>query len=174
MPLKRWRFSGRLSRITKNLIMLNSNKQIKICFTCSAGGHFKQALKIADTINYRKYFVTYRSPHLNKIAEQVKIYFVTHSKRNPILVLRNAFESLKILLKEKPDLIISTGADVAVPTCILGKLLGKKLVYIESGGQVYTPSLSGRIVYRFADLFMVQWKPGLKNFPKARYGGPLI
>jgi len=153
---------------------LNHSKQIKVCFPCSAGGHFKQAMKIADTLNYQKYFVTYRSPHLKKIAAQTNIYFVTHSKRNPILVLSNAFESLKILLKEKPDLIISTGADVAVPTCILGKLLGKKLVYVESGGQVYTPSLSGRIVYHFADLFLVQWKPALKNFPKARYGGPLI
>ena len=153
---------------------MKNNKQIKICFTCSAGGHLKQALKIADAINYNKYIVTYQAPHLKKIAEQVKTYFVTHSKRNPILILRNAFESLKILLKERPDIIISTGADVAVPTCILGKLLGIKLVYVESGGQVYTPSLSGRIVYRFADLFIVQWKPALKNFPKARYGVPLI
>jgi len=152
---------------------LDRNK-IKICITCSAGGHLKQALTIANSINYKKYLVTYNAPHLSTITEQIKTYFVTHSKRNPLLILRNAVESLKILIKEKPKFIISTGADVAVPTCILGKLMGAKLIYIESGGQVYTPSLSGRIIYPFADLFLVQWTPALKNFPRAKYGGPLV
>lgn len=149
-------------------------RKVKICIACSAGGHLKQALTVVNTLDYDKYLVTYHSPHLSEIARQMKIYFVTHSKRNPLLIMRNAFESLKILIKEKPRFIISTGADVAVPTCILGKLMGAKLIYIESGGQVYTPSLSGRILYPFADLFLVQWKPALKNFPKAKYGGPLL
>ena len=129
---------------------------------------------MANSINHKKYLVTYKAPHLSKISDQIKTYFVTHSKRKPFLVLRNGFESLKILIKEKPQLIISTGADVAVPTCVLGKIMGAKLIYIESGGQVYTPSLSGRIVYPFADLFIVQWKPALKNFHKAKYGGTLF
>jgi len=148
--------------------------RVKLCITCSAGGHLKQAMTVARTLNCKKYLVTYQAPHLNKIMEEIKTYTVTHPKRNPFLVLLNAFESIKILSKEKPNYILATGADVAVPTCILGKLMGAKLIYIESGGQVYSPSLSGRIVYPFADLFIVQWKPALKNFSKAKYGGPLF
>ena len=148
--------------------------QLKICFACSAGGHLKQAMTVAGAINYEKYVVTYRAPHLKKSAGQMRTYRVTHSKRNPLLILKNAYESLKILLKERPRLIISTGADVAVPTCILGKLLGARLIFIESGAQIYTPSLSGRILYPFADLFIVQWQPALRNFPRAKYGGPLF
>ncbi|MDZ7263403.1 MAG: polysaccharide biosynthesis protein [candidate division KSB1 bacterium] len=147
---------------------------LKICIACSAGGHLKQAMMVAKSLNHQKYLVTYAAPHLQRTFPEIKTYLVTHSKRNPLLVLKNAIESMRILIKEKPDLIISTGADVAVPTCLIGKLMGARLIYIESGGQVSTPSLSGRIVYPFADLFLVQWKPALKNFPKAKYGGPLL
>lgn len=157
-----------------NSIKSKNKKHLKICFTCSAGGHLKQALTIINSINYEKYLVTYDAPHINKIMENIKTYVVTHPKRNPFLIIRNSFESIKLLLKEKPQVVISTGADVAVPTCILGKLMGARLIFIESGGQVYTPSLTGRIIYPFADLFIVQWKPALQNFPRAIYGGPLF
>lgn len=63
---------------------------------------------------------------------------------------------------------------MTVPTCYLGKLFGAKLVYIESGGNVYTPTLTGKLMYPIADLFIVQWEPALKFFPKAILGGPLI
>ena len=151
-----------------------NKKHLKICFACSAGGHLKQAATVINSINYEKYLVTYDAPHIKKTIENIRTYFITHPKRNPFLVIRNAFESFRLLLKEKPQVIISTGADVAVPTCILGKLMGARLIYIESGAQICTPSLSGRIVYPFADLFIVQWIPALQNFPKAIYGGPLF
>jgi len=150
------------------------SSKLKICIACSAGGHLKQAMMVARSMNHQKYLVTYQAPHLKTTEDEIKTYRVTHSKRNPFLVLRNALEAIKILLKEKPNVILSTGADVAVPTCILGKLMGARLIYIESGAQVHTPSLSGRIVYPFADLFIVQWEPALKNFPRAKLGGPLI
>lgn len=150
------------------------NNRIKICIACSAGGHLQQALAVAKQLPYPKYLVTYQTRHVQAIAREIKTYAITHCKRNPFLILKNAWESLKILLKEKPQIILSTGADVAVPTCLLGKLMGARLIYIESGGQVYTPSLSGKIVHPFADLFLVQWPPALRNFPGAKYGGPLL
>lgn len=159
----------RRTRATNNI-----NPGIKICIACSAGGHLQQALAVAQSLPYPKYLVTYAAAHVSEATRGIKTYAITHCRRNPILILKNAWESLTILLREKPQVVLSTGADVAVPTCILGKLLGAKLIYIESGGQVYTPSLSGKIVYHFADLFLVQWKPALKNFPKAKYGGPLL
>lgn len=147
---------------------------MKICIACSSGGHFREAQKATQLLTGEKYFVTFRAAHLSDTCDEQPIYFITHPKKSIVRLLKNAVESLKILWREKPDLIISTGADVAVATCLLGKLLGVKLIFIESGGQVYTPSLSGRIVYPFADLFIVQWKPALKRFPKAIYGGPLF
>lgn len=133
-----------------------------------------EAIKATENLVHNKYFVTFWSDNLKKFTKKHKVYCITHPRRNPFRLIENCVEALLILLKEKPDLIISTGADVAVATCILGKLMRKKMIYIESGGYVNTSSISGRIVYPFADLFVVQWEPALKNFPKAVYGGPLF
>ena len=152
---------------------------MKICISCSAGGHFSEALRATQDIKHNKYYVTYRTAPLEEFSKNNKVYFITHPRHctfilRTLLFIKNIIESLLVLLKERPDLIISTGADVAVATCIIGKLLGKKLIYVESGGYVKSKSLSGRIIYPFADLFIVQWEPALKNFPEAQYGGPLF
>jgi UDP-N-acetylglucosamine:LPS N-acetylglucosamine transferase len=76
-----------------------------------------------------------------------------------------------ILLKEKPDVIITTGAHTCVPMCYLGKIFKKKIIYIESFAKVKTPNLSGKLVYPIADLFIVQWPELLKYYPKGKYLG---
>lgn len=159
--------------------MTKRKDTIKVCIACSAGGHFSEALKATENIKHEKYYVTYKSPSVEEFSKNNKIHFVAHPRHCPFILrfflfLKNCLESALILLRKRPDLIISTGADVAVATCIMGKLMGKKLIYIESGGYVTSKSLSGRLVYPFADLFIVQWEPALKNFPKAKYGGPLF
>ena len=153
---------------------MKRKKQLKICIACSSGGHYREALIATQFLRANKYFVTFQTPHIDEEVKRYRFYFITHPGRNIFKLLKNAYESFLVFIKEKPDLIISTGTDVAVPTCIIGKMFGTKLIFIESGGQVYTPSLSGRIVYPFTDLFIVQWGPALKNFPKAVYGGSLL
>lgn len=85
-------------------------------------------------------------------------------------------KAFKILLKEKPTVLISTGALATVPFCIVGKLLGKRIVYIESFARVDTPSLTGKIIYKLklANLFVVQWEDMLKYFPEAIVGGRIF
>ena len=151
------------------------NNKPKICITFSSGGHFFEAMQACSKINnYNKFYVTFNTPHLWDLAKKEKIYFVMHPRHNPFRLLINLFQSIIILIKEKPDVIISTGADVTVHTFIIGKLLNRKTIYIESGANVYSPALTGMIVYHFADLFLVQWKPIKKVFPKAVVGGPLF
>jgi beta-1,4-N-acetylglucosaminyltransferase len=159
--------------------MVNKKRDIKICICCSAGGHFSEALKATQHTRGCKYYVTYQSVSIVEFSKNNRVFFITHPRHctfllRTFLFIRNFVESALILLREKPDLIVSTGADVAVATCIIGKLMGKKIIYIESGGYVFSKSLSGRLVYPFADLFIVQWEPALRNFPRAKYGGPLF
>lgn len=159
--------------------MNREKTRVKICITCSAGGHFAEAMKATEKIAYDKYYVSYYSEPLHAFSENNKVYFITHPRHctfflRLVLFMKNIIESFMILAREKPDVIISTGADVALATCIIGKMMKKKLIYIESGGYVVTKSLTGRIVYPLADLFIVQWEPALTNFPKAVYGGPLF
>ena len=69
--------------------------------------------------------------------------------------------------KEKPDVIISSGAAVAVPFFYLGKLMGKKLVYIEVFDRIDKSTITGKMVYPITDRFIVQWEEMKKVYPKA-------
>ncbi|WP_281288029.1 PssD/Cps14F family polysaccharide biosynthesis glycosyltransferase [Bacillus rubiinfantis] len=86
----------------------------------------------------------------------------------------NILKSFYIFLKEKPDVIITTGAHTAVPMCYIAKLFGKKVIYIESFAKTKSASLSGRLIYPIADLFVVQWEKMLEVYPKAVYGGSIF
>ena len=72
-----------------------------------------------------------------------------------------------VLHKEKPDLIISCGAAVAVPFFYIGKMMGAKLVYIEVFDRIDKPTMTGKMVYPIVDKFVVQWEEQKKVYPKA-------
>ncbi|HNT06480.1 MAG TPA: hypothetical protein PKJ21_09930, partial [Anaerolineae bacterium] len=95
----------------------------------------------------------------------------------PVIVARTlvaGLQSFRALVCFRPRAIISTGPGVAVPACILAKVLGIRVIYIETGSRVFALSSSGRILYRFADLFFVQWPELLAQHPRARYEGRLF
>lgn len=80
----------------------------------------------------------------------------------------------KILRQESPDVLITTGALLAFPFCVIAKIKGTKIIYIESFARVNSGSLTGRLVYPFADLFLVQWKALQQIYPKAIYVGGIF
>jgi len=77
-------------------------------------------------------------------------------------------------MKERPSCIISTGALATYPICIIGFIMRIKIIYIESFARVDSPSLTGKLMYKFADLFIVQWEEMLEVYPKAKYGGGIF
>ena len=89
------------------------------------------------------------------------------TNRNIKNLIRNIFVAWKVLKKEKPDLIISSGAAVAVPFFYLGKLFGAKLIYIEVFDRIDKPTMTGKMVYPITDRFIVQWEEQKKVYPKA-------
>ena len=76
-----------------------------------------------------------------------------------------------IFLKFKPDAVVTTGTHTAVPMCFIAKLFRKKVIYIETFANITSKTVAGSIVYKIADLFIVQWKELLKIAPNAVYGG---
>ena len=102
-----------------------------------------------------------------------KTYFIRHSERD-WLFFTNLLEAWKILLKEKPHLILSTGAGPVVPFALVGKCFKIPTIFIETFTRVKEPSLSGKIMYWLADRFFYQWEPLTLFFPKGTYGGPLV
>lgn len=150
---------------------------MKVCITCSAGGHLIESFRLLPTVKkYDFFYFTFFVKHLKKTLKKYRVYFTINPKRGPIKFLKVIFDSIKVLLKEKPNVIISTGAGVTVPLCLLGKFFFRtKLIYVECSAQVYKPSYAGRVLYWFADMFFVQWPFLAKVYgKKAVYGGLLI
>lgn len=88
-----------------------------------------------------------------------------------IWLLINAVKSLGIFFKEKPDVIICTGVLAMIPLCLICKLFGRKLIYIESFAKISSPTETGKFMYKYADQFYVQWESMLKFYPNAIYVG---
>ena len=84
------------------------------------------------------------------------------------------FKSLKILIDNKIDVVISTGPGISIPFFYAGKILGLKLIFIECFSRVKTKTISGRLIYPISNLFFVQWKSNLCNYPKAIYKGRFL
>lgn len=146
----------------------------KTCWAYSPGGHLTELMRATAGIRFTDlYHVTFAS---GRPVEQSdwRVHHVCHPRRALLRTLLNTWQSLVILVRERPALIVSTGADVAVPTLVLGRLLGAKVVFIETGGTLQ-PSLAGRLVYPFCSLFIVPWPEKLQAFPKAVLAsGPLL
>ena len=83
----------------------------------------------------------------------------------------NILKSIALYFKLKPEFIITTGVHTAVPICLLGHFLGAKVIYIDSFANISSKSLTGKILYKYTDLFLVQWESMLKLYPKAKYEG---
>jgi len=122
------------------------------------------------------FFVTYKSEYSQHLERAYFIEYKVGYLRERITWLKTIFIALRILLKERPDVLISTGGgEIAIPFCYVGKLLGAKVIFIETLARVTTRSAAGKLIYPLADLFLVQWETLLKKYgKKAQYWGNVI
>jgi len=148
---------------------------MKICLACSAGGHLTQIRRLDKFYRRHQYFfVTFFSKPIEELAQKEKFYFIKDPRRNFFCFLINIFQSLKVFLKENPDVVISTGAGVSIAICWWAKIFSRKVIFIEDWCVIEKPSYSGRLVYPIADLFIIQWEQLKKYYPKAKFNGGLI
>lgn len=153
-------------------------KKLKLCLVSSTGGHWQELMCLYGlSETYDVFFVTEQNEKLSINFSQ-KIFFlnqIDRKMRGAILkFFQLCIQSFKIIAKEKPDVVITTGALFSFPFCLVGKIMRKKIVYIESYARVTTKSLTGRLVYPISDLFIIQWESLLKCYPKAIYKGALF
>ncbi len=146
---------------------------MKICLVSSAGGHLLQLHVLKEWwSSYDRFWVTGRREDAHSLLRGERVfwaYFPTNrSIRN---LFRNLVLAWTLLRKERPDLIVSTGAGVAVPFFWLGKLFGMKLVYMEVFDRIDSPTLTGKLVYPLTDRFLVQWEAQKAFYPKGEHWG---
>lgn len=151
----------------------------RVLFISSCGGHLKELLQLEKSFNnYDYHIITEKNKATNFLKGKypTKVNYLLYGTRHefyiyPFVLLINCFISLFYFIKLRPQYIITTGTHTAGPMCCIGKLFGKKIIYIETFANIYTKTVTGRLIYHFADLFVVQWPSMLKLYPNATYGG---
>ena len=142
---------------------------MKICFVGSSGGHLAHLYMLKPFWkNKERFWVTFDKEYARYLLKDEKMYSVYYpSNRSIKALLINTWRALRILPKEKPDLIISSGAAPAIPFFWIGKLMGAKTVYIEVFDRIDAATIAGKLCYPVTDLFIVEWEEMKKVYPKA-------
>lgn len=149
--------------------MKKNIKNIKICLVGSSGGHLTHLYMLKPFWKDKKHFwVTFDKEDARSILVGENVYpcyFPTN--RSIKALIKNSWIAWKVIRKEKPNLIVSSGAAIAVPFFYIGKLFGAKLIYIEVFDRIDKPTVTGKNVYPITDKFIVQWEEQKKIYPKA-------
>lgn len=150
-----------------------------VMFISSTGGHLNELMQLRPMFEkYDYHIITEKTKSNLKLKEKYpgKIgYLVYGTKLHRFTyifkLLYNCFKSLYYYIKFHPDYIITTGTHTAGPMCCIGKILGSKIIYIETFANIKTKTSTGKLIYHFADHFIVQWPSMKKVYPKAIDGG---
>lgn len=154
-----------------------SKRQKKVFFVSSIGGHLTQLLQLKSIFSdYDYLLITEKSEVTMDLQKKYHIkYFIYCNKKNFLkyflINVINAFHSVFVFFIYRPDCIVTTGANTAVPLCYLGRIFGCKVIFIESFAKKDGKTLAGKLVYPIATTFIVQWESMLKYYPKAKYFG---
>lgn len=153
--------------------MRQKQNRRKICLISSSGGHYEQLKMLEPLSEYHDLFWVTEKVDYSLDAD----YFLYQTgMRDKLFLLKmflNLMKSIKIWIKEKPDFVITTGAMVAIPMALIAKIMKKKLIFIETYARVHGGTRTGKLMYKFADLFIVQWESLKEEYPKAVYGGSI-
>jgi len=149
---------------------------MKIGLIASSGGHLSELLSFRSLWSqFNHFWVSFPSCDTRVLLEKEIFYhgyFPTN--RNALNFVLNFILAIRVLAKERPQVLISTGAGICVPFFILGKIFSVKTIYIESMARIQNLSLTGKLVYFFSDVFIVQWPQLADLYKKAVYKGQVI
>jgi UDP-N-acetylglucosamine:LPS N-acetylglucosamine transferase len=149
------------------------------------GGHSKECLRLIDLMgdeDYRYSYILVADDEVtaSKVRVPGPIYRVIRpgcKKTNPITDSVKypicAAQALRSLLRARPDAVLTTGPAVAVPVCLMARLLGVSVVFVETGSRIHGLSSTGRFMRRIASLYFVQWEDLRPLVPRAIFAGRL-
>ncbi len=151
----------------------------KVLFISSTGGHLSEMLQLKDMFNRYDYkIITEKTKSNLKLKKYYgnRINYLVYGTKDhmlsyPFKLLYNCFKSLYLYLRIHPDYIITTGAHTAGPMCLIAKLFGSRVIYIETFANINTKTITGKLLYPVSDKFIVQWDSMKKLYPNSIVGG---
>lgn len=147
---------------------------MKICIVSSCGGHLTEVRCLKPAYELYEHFYVLNDRALLSPDMEGKTFFITHSERDWKFLV-NLWEAWRILRRERPDVILSTGAGPVVSFALIGRLFFRtKVIFVETITCIESPSLTGRIMRILAHKLFYQWPTLAKAFPRGIYGGLLL
>jgi UDP-N-acetylglucosamine:LPS N-acetylglucosamine transferase len=148
----------------------------RVLLVCSTGGHLAQLVRLRPWWEGRdRAWVTFDKSDARSLLAGERVYYAHHpTTRNLKNLVRNTALAHGILRKERPALVVSSGAGVAVPFFWMARRHGAATAYCEVYDRIDSSTLTGRLCYRFADLFALQWEEQRAHYPKGVVVGPLL
>lgn len=132
---------------------------MRVLLTCSSGGHLAQLMQLRDWwTEHERHWVTFDTPDARSKLEGEDVTWAHHpTTRNVPNLLRNTVLARRLLSSFRPDLVVSTGAGVAVPFFWLARAHGASTIYLEVFDRIDSRTMTGRLCRPVSDLFLVQW-----------------
>jgi len=157
-------------------MVMGMGSDLRIALVASSGGHLSQLLKLSEAWRGRDVFYVVTTDVVKKkLGEEKRVYVVGECNRqHPLRVVKSLWGCLAAIRRERPSVVLSTGAAIGCLCCFIGRLFGAKVVWVDSITNVEHMSLSGRMVRRIADLCIVQWPELTETYPGTEYMGNII
>ena len=149
---------------------------MKIALVSSSGGHLLQLHQLKPWWEkHERLWVTFPTPDARSLLAGERVYEAHHpTTRNVKNLFRNLVLAARVLRRERPDVVVSTGAAVAFPFFVVARVLRMKTVYLEVYDRIDLPTLTGRLCHPFSSLFLVQWDAQRRFYPRARVIGRVL
>ena len=146
---------------------------MKICLVCSHGGHLTEMIQLESAFKgHETVYLTYKSERTSKLH---RAYLIDNFAEKPFSIFSSIIKMISMIRRERPKVIISTGAEIAIPAFLLAKLFGIRTIFIESCARVNSPSGTGRSIYPISSYFFVQWESLLPKYGRrGKYAGGLL
>ena len=145
-------------------------------FVGSSGGHLLQMWALHEVWDgHDRAWVTFDKEDARSLLEGERTYWARFpTNRNVKNLLRNFAVAWRVLRRERPDVILSTGAAVAIPFFVLGRLFRARLIYLEVYDRIDSPTITGRVCAPLAHLFALQWDEQRAHYPHGVVVGPVL
>lgn len=140
---------------------------MRIVGICSGGGHLTELLMIMRHLPPCEAILTEEGAVARNSGCNLPLLPICDPHRSPWKFLQNARQAVRYFFRLHPSVVVSTGAGMTLPFFIWARIFGATCIFVETGARVSTPSMTGRLLYRFSHLFIVQNAELLRFYKKA-------
>jgi UDP-N-acetylglucosamine:LPS N-acetylglucosamine transferase len=165
------------SRLGRRLsAVLIGHDRADVLLVCSSGGHLLQLLALREAWEpfSRVWVSNDRSDARSQLADEDALFLPGPASRSLRALVHNGRAALSLVRSRRPRVVITTGADIAVPFAWIARLYGARIVYVESFTRISRPSLTCRLIRPVASRVYAQWPELLDSLPNARYVGAVV